>query len=297
MLTLPDYFVSPRAYKRFRAMLPVRPRVPGEDDPHVQALIAKLRKQFREQHQAVLAGMGRAKAPSGPSTLPSRFVPLDQWIDWTFLESRPLIEMWMNQASGRFLARVGASPDTWAVVSPKLREAVDSLTLAFCKETNQTTSQNLQDALDNLREEMDAGLFQGDPVPELTRRVNAIFDLAETWRAKRIAVTEASRSVHRAERIAGKESGVVKGWRWLASSDACDDCRDLHGKTVGPDEPFTTIDAKRPEYRKIFHPPLHPHDQCTAEAVIDEAALAPGVSMSDLLAERRRLGGKGYARA
>ena len=131
----------------------------------------------------------------------------------------PLIETIWDQAGQKFTSSIGLDPDSWDVTNPKTQEAIDALTLDFCKATNETTSMDLHDAVEEVRKAVRDGLITGgQSIDALTERVNAIFDGAEKWRARRIAVTESSRAVHEAQLLQGKESGVVTGWRWLASS-------------------------------------------------------------------------------
>lgn len=154
------------------------------------------------------------------------------------------------------------------VVNQRLQDAVDALTLRFCEETNNTTSEELSDALERTRDALRQGTVEGLAIKDLSRRVNEVFDRAETWRAKRIAITESSRAVHLAEQISAEESGVVKGFRWLASADACPLCMALDGKEVPLGVPFEVGTSTVPEYSDVYFPPRHPNCQCTTIEVL-----------------------------
>jgi len=145
------------------------------------------------------------------------------------------------------------------VVNPKLNDAVDEALLKFAESTNSTTSMEISDAIETLREELRTGLFQGDPLPELTKRVQEVFDQASESRAEMIAASEASRAVHDAQVISGEESGVVVGWKWLCSDDCCDICLDIadNNQFIPLGGSFATIGGG--DYADVEHPPAHPN--------------------------------------
>lgn len=138
--------------------------------------------------------------------------------------------------------------------NPKVLDAVDAAAYAFCRETNETATRELGDALDDLRRLMREGLPQGDAVALLAKKVRMIF--ADPMRAFRIAATEGSRAVHGGQMMAAVEAGV-KRHSWLASADACEQCLSLDGKTVNIGEPFH-VDQKGGPYAVILYPPAHP---------------------------------------
>ena len=150
---------------------------------------------------------------------------------------------------------------------PRVLDAVDETTYAFCRETMATATGDLRTALDRLRQLMRDGLPRGDAVQLLAREVRTIF--ADPMRAFRIATTETSRAMHAGSRMAGEESGVVSSWSWLASSDACEEiCQPLDGKTVKKGEPYVVLSGK-PPYNVVYHPPAHPHCFCSETENID----------------------------
>ena len=93
-----------------------------------------------------------------------------------------------------------------------------------------------------------------------------MFENAETWRAKRIASTEASRAVHDGRVAAAAKSGVVSSWNLLVSTDACEICQQIYA-----DNPNVTMaDAVRGMGsiggREL--PPFHPNCYCSAAEVV-----------------------------
>jgi hypothetical protein len=198
------------------------------------------------------------------------FVLASEWDDDLALSAKPHIELYYQKEAAAVKARVGASADFWEVVNPKLSEAVDELSLKFARSTNETTSMELSAALDTLREELRQGLLEGDPVRLLTERVMGVFDRADKSRAITIAATEASRATHHAQVLAGEASGVVMGYRWLLSDDACEVCIAIAeaNPEIEPGGTFAKF-GSNPEYSDVQFPPAHPSCQCSITEILD----------------------------
>jgi SPP1 gp7 family putative phage head morphogenesis protein len=227
--------------------------------PAQQQLADKLKSIFAKQRAQVLAKV-KAFDPDEVTTkgLPDKFVELDDWDEEIAHEVKPVVELLAAEQGQKTLTRVGASPDVFAVMPAKLEPAVERATLRFAQSTNQTTTQDLNDALEKLRGEIRDGLVQGDSVREMTKRVNDVFDNAETYRAERIAQTEVSRAVHTGQKIAAVESGLVKGFKLLLSDDACPICQELDGKEIGLNDKFNEGD----DYDDSPLP-VHPNCRCS----------------------------------
>jgi hypothetical protein len=237
----------------------------------------KLRKEiigvFREQRAAILRFLKTGRKDQGPP-------PPAQWPDWDDFRlgalaiserMTPLLRLTWEQAADAFAPRVGLDPDAWSVVNPFTERMIEEAALAFCESTNETTSLQLDEALRKLREELNAGIVEvGESLARLTKRVNAIFDQATTSRARRIAWTETSRAVHAAQEQAAIHSGVVTGWKWLLSGDACPLCFAVAARcpAVRLGQPFAVI-GDDPHYSTIKFPPLHPHCNCSMVQVLD----------------------------
>jgi hypothetical protein len=148
--------------------------------------------------------------------------------------------------------------------NPRIQEAVEALTLTFCEETLATAAGELEESLQKLWELLREGLERGEAYTWIAREVRRIF--ADPVRAYRIAATEGSRALHAGQLLAAKESGVVRGLRWLASSDACPRCLAIDGKEVPLGKPFL-VEGSGP-YAVVKHPPLHPNCFCTVTEVL-----------------------------
>lgn len=187
---------------------------------------------------------------------------------WRFT---PLLRATWDSAAKAFAPQVGLDPAEWSVVNPHTERMIDEAVLAFSNSMNGTTSQSLDAALAKTRQELTEGIVnRGEALTAITKRIGAIFDGAETYRARRIAWTETSRAVHAAQEQAAIASGVVTGWRWLLSSDACPICVAIAARcpAVRLEHPFAVI-GDNPHYATVKFPPAHPHCNCSLTEVLD----------------------------
>jgi HK97 family phage portal protein len=249
------------------------PKYPAKEE---QKLTGILQRFFAKQRKAVVAQVEKSFneaevkdfADIVTKGLPDEFVSLDDWDEELDYAVKPVVEIIATDSGKGTLTRVGASSDTFEVAPAKIKEAIAKASLKFSQATNETTTLELNDALKKLREDLEAGLVEGDSIRELTQRVNAVFDNAETYRAERIAQTETSRAVHTGQQIAAKESGLVKGFKFLLSSDACPECQ-----AVADDNSEIPLDGSFSDGSYDDSPlPVHPNCRCTMLEIIDENA-------------------------
>ena len=242
--------------------------------PRGEKIRRELVAVFRRQRKAVLRYLNTGKKDDYGVSLPA-FWP--SWHDFGFGaidEARrftPMLQACWKQGGEDLFARVGLDPDEWSVTNPHTEEKIAKAALDFCAATNQTTSLQLDEALKKTRDELIEGIVKrGESLAALTKRVNAVFDQAEKYRARRIAATEASRAVHAAGEAAAYESGVVTGWEWLASDDCCPLCRTVARRCprVKLGQPFAIV-GDHPSYSQVRFPPLHPGDQCSVVEILD----------------------------
>ena len=186
----------------------------------------------------------------------------------------------VNRLGGKIQAPRGTksarmSADDWREFlsidwSPSVRRVIDAVNLnafALARSTLATSTMEAGAAVRAARSEISAGIMRGEGIPSISNRVAQIFSPA---RALMIAQTEASRAFHAAELEAAIESGVVGGFEWLASDDACDLCRKLHGTIVPLGRPFTVLRDGTGPYDEVLHPPAHPHCMCAVTEVFHE---------------------------
>jgi hypothetical protein len=181
-------------------------------------------------------------------------------LDWVTAVTPRIESIWLESGRAEMTA-IGLDPDSWSVTNPETAAAIRGQAMEFCEATNATTHLTVSDAYEGVRAKLVQGLIdQPAATTELVRLVREIFRDAETWRARRIATTEASRAVHAAQVLAAQRSGVVIGFRWLLSSDACPRCQrvaaEVNAVQIG--RPFA-ITGDNATYGTAYHPPLHPH--------------------------------------
>lgn len=256
--------------------------------PKGKAIRLALRKWFRSQRKAVLGWLGNEVEQKlldwkcgdafeyeikARRDIPVDFIGFDDFGlgDLPMADRMTaLIEAEWDKAGGKFASRIGLDPNVWEVTSPKIQDAINNASLKFCRSTNETTALELNDALDRTRRLLGQGLIdKGESIATLTKMVKDVFGRAETWRARRIAASEASRAHHAAEVMVARESGVVTGFRWLLSEDACSLCQTISRRvgTIEIGKAFAVV-GDNPDYSRIEAPPLHPNCQCSLEEIM-----------------------------
>jgi hypothetical protein len=242
----------------------------ADEDPHEDntfglpdgtPIRAALKAWFRRQKARTLTAI----PPSGP--LPP-YLPTLAGDTGPMAEAMtPLLSAYWDEAGKATLGKLGLDPDEWRVVDPNTKAKIEGAALDFCEATNATTSLKLGTALEKLRDELVRGIVEeGESIPELTKRVQSIFDKASKSRAQTIARTETSRAVHSASLESARQSGVVAGKQWLLSSNACEQCQAAAAKTESDAIPLDAEfdhHAGNPTYASIVSPPLHPHCRCS----------------------------------
>ncbi len=120
------------------------------------------------------------------------------------------------------------------IKNPRVIEFIDAKKFKFAKEINDTT----QEAL---REQLRAGLLNGEGIPQLKKRVQTVFTDAKTWRAETIARTETGAAYNFGSFESYRQSGVVQKKKWLAALDSRtrDSHSHMNGQIVGLNEPFS----------------------------------------------------------
>ena len=235
-----------------------------------------LQAAFERQRKALLMIIGR-QTKGFAKGLPDAFVDIEAWLTANaddelqrlLLANKPVVELIAQTEARSVLGRVGASDTVFDVRDPHVREAIEMITFRFSRATNATTSRQVGNAIADLRRSIGEGLDEGEGIRELTRRVQGIFDNATTYRAGRIARTETSRAVHLGQQLGAEQSGVVMGKQWIASTDGCPLCLELHGTIVALDGQFRHNPMPGP-YSETPFPPAHPNCRCDMIEVIGE---------------------------
>jgi hypothetical protein len=167
----------------------------------------------------------------------------------------------------------GPISDIWEtfldVSDPVVAVRIDSQANALGIEVNQGTSSILNRLLSGVKDLYDRGKKTlAESIKDLRKGVVEEIKPMEAWRARRIAVTEASRAYHEAMGLRAWKSGVVTGWKWLTAEGACPLCLMIEEEAqfVRLDQPFALIGTGL--YSVIEFPPAHPNCRCTVEEVV-----------------------------
>jgi uncharacterized protein YoaH (UPF0181 family) len=166
--------------------------------PTGESIRRVLVREFRRERTAVLARLGLGKKDQrGPTG-----AGFDDIFDAGPLADAitPLLSAIWDREGAKFLSTIGLDPSAWEVVDPNTRAMIGTAALDLAESTMATTREDVGSAIERTRQELMAGVVEsGESVRQLTKRVNAVFTDAETWRARRIAATEAARAVHAAQ--------------------------------------------------------------------------------------------------
>ena len=184
--------------------------------------------------------------------------PLLDMTDWTATLAQAAAPFLMQYSQEAVADMIDALPKpkiavSFDVVDRNIPKAVQAQALKFCKATNDTTTKELNDALDELRGELKEGITLGDTQTQMRKRVQAVFTDLDTDRAKMIAQNEASNARHAAQLMTVQQSGVSKGKSWLRSEDCCEICEGYAQQGIIPlDQPFGVT-----SYGAVMHPIAH----------------------------------------
>lgn len=247
--------------------------------PQGRQLGQLIRQLWKEQEASFLAMLRQY----GPFAF-SQFNP-DKWLRSLIERTKPIFARYLidgrNAMNRRLEARqrkksLFAIPfpfhepeidDQFDIYNPEAVNFIQQYTYTFATSTLNTTRMKLNNAYSKLQRELSQGIEQGESLRKVTADVMRIF--RDPQRAMTIAASEVSRAYHAGQEIAAKQSGVVTGKKWLASSDACKECLSLDGKIVALGEPFTVLPGGGP-YASVQFPPLHPRCMCSMTDVLDD---------------------------
>ncbi len=145
----------------------------------------------------------------------------------------PIYQDILNEEGVKAADLVGAAFDA---TDKRTQEALD-------KAINLMAQTYTEDTLTLLSEKLQEGLDNGDPLPDLKKKVQEVGEFSESVRAKRVANTEAFRTANFASKEAWKQSGVVKSIKWYTAADekVCEFCGPMDGTVVDIEENFFEV--------------------------------------------------------
>ncbi len=174
--------------------------------------------------------------------------------------------------------------DPFDVTNPEVERFLGSRDFAG-KLSDKVAGEITQFVIDRLSPTLAEGIAAGETPRELGNRIQALDDqLFSGYRSEMIARTESARAYVRGEMAGWVQSGIVRGKRWKLAAGSCSFCRAaaaaFNAKLLAIDEVpdglrrgavLETADGvMRLDYEDIIGPPIHPHDRCDIEPVIED---------------------------
>lgn len=224
-----------------------------------------------EQRDGVIAQVkgGKGFSPLEAKDIPDVVLPDPQGAELgAALE--PVLDLIWDEASGAFGATVGLDPADWSHDNPEAEAWIQQQIADIMGTVPATVAEAVQAATDKVKDEVAAGTITEAEAPaELEKEYEVIFEELADWKARAIAVTEASRTYHEVQLLMGRDSGVVTGWRWMANADACPICIEIEQDcpVVKEGEAFAIL-GDDPVYSTIICPPAHVNCLCSLEPVL-----------------------------
>jgi hypothetical protein len=160
------------------------------------------------------------------------------------------------------------------VGKPELNPFNDIIRAAVHRSVQMMSESYNKTTLEVLETKINDGLQAGEPLTDITKRVEQIYEWSDEKRAAVVAKTESFRTANDALKTAWQQSGVVKTVRWYTATSPCPFCSDMEGKIISVDDNFfdngdsLTVgegdDAQTMslDYGDVGGPPLHPNCMC-----------------------------------
>lgn len=229
--------------------------------------MTKLRPIFKQQEAEVLHNL-EAHAGSLQKATGQKFFDDASYDALMLRELTPTLTDLAQTQGALALVFAGDTDDEFNVTAPLYRIIQNN--------TSKMASNFNDDTLERLNETLTQGIMDGEGIGELKQRVSDVYDNVRGYRAERIARTETLKASNNATVWAYKQTGYVTGKVWVVNPDACPECEEFDGKTVGLDDAFLGLgesytytddngdeQSQTNDYDTIEEPPLHPNCRCT----------------------------------
>ncbi len=198
---------------------------------------------------------------------------LQGWDEETAKRARPQIEIDTDKGVKKTVTIIEASPGSPTNLPDMLgskatQDAITQHTIKLSAETVATTRRSLGGAVSALKKELLEGLIEeGDALPAMVKRVQAIFTNAKRHRAEAIAITESNRAFNKGTLLSAEQSNVVAAVKWILSPDPCEVCQ-----AIEAENPEVPVGAKFQNSDKLMgdvdSPPAHVNCECTLGLVL-----------------------------
>ena len=245
----------------------------------------KMRQLFDAQLSDIIGNLTRKSVKADQSI---GYIDEDNLADWKYyriqynlfgqLELPGIMTAWADLELEAL--EVGISFD---VVLPDVLTAVTNRANLFSdsviNETRQALHQVIVDSIN-----------AGDGIPQLEKKIRALYGNMSKARAIRIARTEMIWAQNEGAEKSYIQSGVVEFKEWWTAKDerVCPYCAEMHGKRInlgenyfGLGQSLTILVGGKAQtmvfnYENIRHPPLHPHCRCTLIPIVYNLASITG---------------------
>lgn len=198
-----------------------------------RSFIPALEDMFRRQQESVLARLRER----GRDALKAESDPFDraEWERRYRQMALPFLRDIVGDAAADTLDELRVNL-TFDVTNPLVTAWLSERTQRFAQQVNETTWERLKTSLGQ-------GIDGGESIDQLSDRVRGVFSEASERRARTIARTETISASNAGSLEGARQSGVVKGKRWLSALDSRTRNEEFshvtpHGQTRGLDEPF-----------------------------------------------------------
>jgi hypothetical protein len=240
------------------------------DLPTGEEIRVALVAYFHAQREAVLAQLkGKSLVPIEAKDIGNVVLPDPGGAELASVVE-PILDLIWDEAAQAFGAKVGLAPADWTADNPIVKAEIKAQAADLGASVSATTAEELAAATAKVKDLVAAGSIGDDAaMTELASEYEVIFDGLEDWKARAIAVTEASRAHHEMQLLLGRESGQVTGWRWLCAAGACPVCLEIEQDCpiVKEGEAFAVIGTDL-VYSTITCPPAHVNCLCSLEPVL-----------------------------
>lgn len=230
----------------------------AKTDVAEQSFIEDLQKLFSEQRAEVLNNLeANVETKALKDKIENILFSMDDWEIVFSSAMLPKIKRLVEDKGREMFDFIGMEREldlATPTAEQYLREQGNILT----RDINETTRKALNDTLIE-------GFKAGEGIPELTKRIEAVYDDALGFRAERIARTEVLRATNWATLESYKQSGIVDGKQWLTAIDerVCPICEPMDGVIIPLDDNFKTIEGG------FDRPPAHVNCRCTMTPIFD----------------------------
>jgi phenylpyruvate tautomerase PptA (4-oxalocrotonate tautomerase family) len=238
--------------------------------PDGEGIRVVLAAYFRAQRDAVLAQIkGKSLATIETKDIPDVVLP-DPGGAELASALEPVLDLIWDEAAQAFGPSVGLDPADFTHDNPEVKASIAEQIADLASSVSATIADAISGVLAKVKALVAGGkITEGEAPAELAKEYEVVFDDMADWKARTIAVTEASRAHHEIQLLMGRDSGIVTGWRWRANADACPICLEIEQDcpVVQEGEAFAIL-GDDPLYSMITCPPAHPNCLCSLEPVL-----------------------------